>query len=449
MQLESLNPANGQVVGTVPVTPVDDLPAVVARARAAFPAWRDLGAAARAERLAGAGPAILARRDELTDLLTREMGKPTALAASEVDGCGAGLATELQEIVAALAPEILEDDRTRTTLYRDPHGVMVAITPWNFPMSMPHWLVVPALVAGNTVILKPSEETPLIADAWVRILQAFLPEGVLQIVHGNEQQGKGLVNADVDLIGFTGSRDAGAHILAAAGPSLKRVVLELGGKDPMVVLPDADPAAAARFAAANSFRNTGQVCVSTERIYVADAIHDAFVTHLVAAADALVVGDGRDEATDLGPMVNGRQKAHVLEQVEAAVRAGATLLVGDLDRAGNYVAPIVLTDVDHSMAVMRDETFGPVAAVQRYQTVDEAVTLANDTPFGLGAVVFGGSGAADVARRLQAGMVGINRGVGGATGSPWVGVKQSGYGFHSGPHGHRQFAQVRIVSERL
>ncbi|MEZ4319014.1 MAG: aldehyde dehydrogenase family protein [Myxococcota bacterium] len=444
--LESFNPVNGERVGEVAITPVDAIPGIVERARVAQRSWRALPIEERARRVAAAGPEIVERSRELGELLTREMGKPIKAAVGEVLSCGKGLSDEVKEIIDALAPEELVDRFTHTTLFHDPYGVCAAITPWNFPMSMPHWMVVPALVAGNTVVLKPSEETPLIADAWARILQKHLPADVLQIIHGDEAQGKALVAANVDLVAFTGSRNAGAHILSAAGSQLKRVLLELGGKDPMVVLADADVAAAARFAARNSFRNTGQVCVSTERIYVDASIRDAFVETLVDEARGMVVGDGLDEATDLGPMINVRQKRHVVEQVRKARESGATLAFGDPDLDGNFLGPIVLTGVDHGMDVMAEETFGPVASVQTFTGIDEAVELANDTPYGLGAVVFGGDAAAAVARRLDAGMIGINRGVGGASGSPWVGAKQSGYGFHSGPHGHRQFTQVRIVS---
>jgi len=447
--LKSFNPVNGEPVGEVPITAVDAIPALVQRSRVAQREWRNLPIDERARCIAAAGPEIVERAAELGALLTAEMGKPLPAATGEVRSCGRGLDQEVAEIVAALAPEVLEDGRTSTTLYRDPYGVCAAITPWNFPISMPHWLVVPALIAGNTVLLKPSEETPLIADQWARILMKHLPPDVLQIVHGDGDQGRALVASEVDLIGFTGSRAAGAHILSAAGRDLKRVLLELGGKDPLIVLEDADVAVAAKFAAGNSFRNTGQVCVSTERIYVHDSIHDAFVSALVEEAGKLVVGDGMVDSTDLGPMIHARQKSHVVAQVQAACVAGAQIRFGETALDGNFLGPIVLVDVDSSMDIMVEETFGPVAAVQRFHSTAEAIELANDTVYGLGAVVLGGPTADDVARRLDAGMVGINRGVGGASGSPWVGAKQSGYGFHSGVHGHRQFAQVRIISRRI
>ena len=446
--LTSFNPATGESVGEVGITPVAEIPRIVARAREALRSWRRLSHQERVVKIAAAGPRFLERGEELGMLLTNEMGKPLPEAIGEVRSCGHGLLEEAREIAAALEPELREDARTRTTLYHDPFGVCAAIAPWNFPMAMPHSLVLPALVAGNTVVLKPSEETPLVAQAYVDILNEYLPEGVLQIVHGADTQGRALVEAEVDLIAFTGSRETGKNILAAAAGGLKRVVLELGGKDPMIVLKDADIGAAARFATINSFRNAGQVCVSTERIYVDRTVAGEFQKAMVTIAESMTVGKGTDEGVRVGPMVSIRQKEHVLRQVEDAVRQGAQVVYGGGAREGNFVEPTILWNVSHEMDVMREETFGPVACVQTFDTEDEAVALANDTPFGLGAAVFGGDEehAWSVARQLDAGMIGVNKGCGGASGSPWVGAKQSGYGYHSSNEGHRQFAQVRVVS---
>jgi acyl-CoA reductase-like NAD-dependent aldehyde dehydrogenase len=443
--LQSRNPATGEVIGEVPVTPVSEIAAIVARARRAQPAWAALGAAGRAERLAPLAGLVRAKTDELAALLTREMGKPLREAKGEVQSIADGLEHELAEIAAALAPEELDDGRTRSTIFHDPFGVCAAITPWNFPIAMPHWMVFPALAAGNAVVLKPSEETPLVAQAYADLVTSCLPDDVLIVVHGDEQQGKALVLSDVDLIAFTGSRAAGKHIMAAAAGGLKRVILELGGKDPLVVLPDADVDKAAVFAARNSFRNAGQVCVSTERIYVDRSIADRFLARLVAETSSWKTGDGRDEATRVGPMINARQRDHVARQIDAAIAQGATLAAGGA-RRGPFLEPVVLTGVTHEMDIAREETFGPVACVTITDTIDEAVRLANDTPYGLGAVVFGGATAADVARRLTAGMVGINQGVYGARGTPWVGARESGYSFHSSRDGHRNFTQTRVVS---
>lgn len=448
--LDSRDPATGEVVGRVPVTPVEAIPGLVARARAAQTAWAALGLEGRVACLRSVGARLLARKDEIGRLITREMGKPLREGVGEAEDCGGAWAEELDEIAAALAPEVFEDARTRSTQYYDPLGVCAAITPWNFPLEMPHWMVLPALVAGNTVVFKPSEETPLTGQLYAELLNEALPPDVLLVIHGDEAQGKALVASDVDLIAFTGSRAAGQQILAAASRDLKRVILELGGKDPMVVLDDADLSAAARFAARNSFRNCGQVCVSTERIYVDRKVAGRFLEALSAETRAMKVGNGLEPDTAIGPMVAAWQRDHVLRQLAQAKAAGARVAYGDAGHHDNFVMPTILTDVRHDMDIAREETFGPVAAVIPVEGDDEAVRLANDTPYGLGAVVFGAdeTRAAAVARRLTAGMIGINRGVGGAGGTPWVGARQSGYGYHKGAAGHRQFTQVRVISTR-
>lgn len=445
-ELESINPANGEVVGRVVITPAEEVASIVEGARRAQPAWGALSLAERRERLLAAGALLEARADELALLITREMGKPLADARAEV-GAVADLRGELESMEAALAPEVIEHRGVRSTIHRDPFGVVAAITPWNFPLLMPHWMVLPALMAGNAVVLKPSEETPLTGQAYADALREVLPEGVLSVVHGADAQGRALVAADVDLIAFTGSREAGKHILKSASEGLKRVVLELGGKDPLIVLDGADVAAAAAFAAKNSFRNAGQVCVSTERIYVDRAIATSFLDALVRETAKLKVGDGTEPGTRIGPMVNARQRDHVRAQVRDAVEKGARVLAGATPMDGNFLAPTVLAGVDHGMSIMREETFGPVACVQEVEGEEEAVRLANDSPYGLGAAVFGPEERAQrVARRLTAGMIGVNRSSGGAPGTPWVGARQSGYGYHSSRDGHRQFAQVRVVT---
>ena len=446
--LSSIDPATGEVVGSVPVTAVESIARLVFQAREAQRGWGALTHAQRAVILRPAAARLKAEARRLGELASREMGKPLPGAVGEANYCADGFAAELDGIVAALADVVREDARVTSILRHAPLGVCAAITPWNFPILMPHQSVLPALVAGNAVLLKPSEETTLVALEYARILNEFLPAGVLTPVFGDGVQGRALVLADVNLIVFTGSRETGKRILGDAGPGLKRVILELGGKDPLVVLDDADLDAAAAFAVRNSFRNAGQVCVSTERIYVDARIQQEFLRKMVERTGALRQGDPRGEGVNLGPMVNARQKAKVVAQIDQAIAAGATVLAGGEPREGNFVAPTILADVDHAMEIMREETFGPVACVQAFSTVDEAVRLANDTPFGLGAAVFGRdvARAGEVAERIHAGMVGINQGCGGADGCPWVGVKESGYGFHSGPEGHRQFAQVRVIS---
>jgi len=449
--LASLNPLNGELVGTVELTLPEDISGVVARARAAQPSWAALGVKRRAELLGRAAVRFRERAEEMARLITREMGKPLRESLGEARGIGAGLEQELDEIAEALAPEKIERGRIHSTVHRDPLGVCAAITPWNFPMAMPNWMVLPALAAGNTVVFKPSEETPLCGQAYADILGRDLPADVLITIYGADVQGEALVRSGVDLIAFTGSREVGKRILQSAAPDLKRVILELGGKDPLLVLDDADVDEAARFAAWNGFRNAGQVCISTERIFVAESVAEGFLRRLVDEAQNTVVGDGLKKDTTLGPMVNVRQREHVIGQIQDAVQHGARLLAGGIPAQGPFIMPTVLADVPEGLAINTEETFGPVVCVTPVSSEDEAVEKANATPFGLGAVVFGGdeTRAEGVARRLNAGMVGINRACGGAPGTPWVGARESGYGFHKGRDGHRQFTQTRVVSRSV
>ncbi len=430
----------------------DAIDAAVKRARAAQPGWAALGVAGRRSAWMEIGEKIIARKAELAELLTAEMGKPVREAEAEILSCGRNMATDLNEVERALTPDQIEDSRISSTLYYDPIGVCAVISPWNFPFSMPHWMVFPSLATGNTAVLKPSEHTPLIAQAYAEIIQRVVPEGVLEIVHGADAPGRALVAADVDLIAFTGSREVGKKIMAAAAPSLKRIVLELGGKDPLLVLAGADLAAAAKFAAGNSFRNAGQVCVSTERILVEQSVAAEFVERLCQESAKMKVGNGFDSATRVGPMISASQRAHVLKQVGAALEQGAVVAFRGVlseDHRGHFVEPMVLTQVTGDMDIAQAETFGPIACVTTVADAKEAVAIANDTRFGLGAVVFGEDElATTVARQLRAGMIGINKSCGGASGTPWVGACESGFGFHSSVAGHRNFTQPRVISRQ-
>ncbi len=446
--LHSTNPLDGSLVGTVPITPVTSIPGLVEKARSAQAEWGAFTLEERTRLLGKAASRFRQEEDDLGRLITREMGKPINESIPEAKAIGTGLEDELGEIVEALQPETFQQGSIRSVVHHDPFGVCAAITPWNFPMAMPNWMILPALAAGNTVLFKPSEETPLCGQAFADILGETLPEGVLTVVHGADDQGKALVKSGVDLVAFTGSREVGKHILRAASEDLTRVILELGGKDPMIVLDDADLEEAAKFAAWNGFRNAGQVCVSTERIYVHSEVFHPFKELLVQEAEKMAVGDGLKAGTAIGPMVNHGQRQHVLDQIEEAVDGGADVLTRDQDHSAPFVKPTVLANVGDDLCISRDETFGPVVCLTEVTSDEEAILKANATPFGLGAVVFGRdpNRTERVARRLTAGMIGINRGCGGTKGTPWVGAGESGYGFHKGRDGHRQFTQTRVVS---
>jgi acyl-CoA reductase-like NAD-dependent aldehyde dehydrogenase len=449
-RLVSVNPATGETVGEVEVTPIGEIPSAVERARAAQASWAALDVQERAQCVLRAEEGLQRRVDALARWTSEEMGKPYRNAKGEASFAANHLRSLVEEVVQALKEDSMERGGIRSTVVRDPMGVAVCISPWNFPVLMPHQQLIPALVAGNAVLFKPSEETPLTGACYAEALQEVLPEGLLQVVHGDERQGKALVASSVDLIVFTGSREAGKDILGVASRDLKRVILELGGKDPLLVLESADLEKAARFAVKNSFRNTGQVCVSTERIYVHEKVHDEFLARLCDGASQLTVGDPQCEETDLGPMVHEHQKSQVLAQVEEALREGARVAWQGPPAEGSFLSPIVMDRVRHDMGIAQHETFGPVACVVSVTSDEQALHFANDTRFGLGAVVFGGATEArEMGRRLQAGMVGVNQGLASAGSTPWVGARESGYGFHSGPEGHRQFTQVRVIHESL
>ncbi|MSR40498.1 MAG: aldehyde dehydrogenase [Phycisphaerales bacterium] len=448
--LISINPFSHATVGSLPMTSLDAIPALVARARVAGELWKSVPMSERVSCLKAAAARLKEEASRLGAIASQEMGKPLLEAVGEANYCADSFASEADNIAAALTSFAREDERTASTIHFEPFGVVAAITPWNFPMLILQQSVLPALIAGNAVVAKASEITPMVADAYYAILNEFLPTDVLITVVGDGEQGKALVASSVDLIVFTGSRNTGAHIGAVAGKRLARVILELGGKDPLVVLDDADIALAADFASRNSFRNAGQVCVSTERIYVDRKIASAFESAVVERAALLKLGDPADATTKIGPMSSARQKALVDQHIQKALKDGARLLFGARKQEGNFVEPTVLAGVDHTMEIMREETFGPVACIMEFDGIDQAVMLANDTPFGLGAAVFGADEvrATHVAARLTAGMVGVNQGCSGAEGCPWIGAKQSGVGFHSGVEGHRQFAQMRVLSRK-
>lgn len=450
--LADIDPATGEVLAHVPSTSPDDVRRAVENARSAVGAWADLGLQGRCDVLERVAARFEdeALTERLAQLITSEMGKPIASARMEAGRMAPSMRNLMDAAGAALAPTETRADGTVTRITREPVGVVAAITPWNFPLSMAREVIVPALVAGNTVVFKPSEIVPLCGEAMFDVFAAELPDGVMQLVQGSDEAGKALVAADIDMVGFVGSVEAGRHIMSACGASLKRLVLELGGKDPMIVCADADLDAAADYAVRESMRNTGQVCCSVERIYVERDVADRFTDLVVEKAAQLAVGPGTREDVFMGPMASEGQRSNVLAQLRDATGKGARVLCGGdvLPGVGFYMQPTVVTDVDESMAIMTEETFGPVATIRAVADADEAVRLANDSPFGLGASVWCGDNerGVDLASRIESGQVGVNRGLGGAGDPPWCGVKQSGFGFLGSPDGHRQFSRPHTIS---
>lgn len=442
MQLQSFDPSNGDLVGEVTLTAIEDVKPIVQQSHSAQKQWRQLNIDDRIAALAKVGNEIQRQSEELAILLSREMGKDLRRAQSEVLGCAHGIPFYAQQAKQAIADKKVSG----STLSYSPLGVAAVISPWNYPLAMANNLLIPALVAGNTVIFKPSEETPLIAQAYADILQRFLPENVVQIVHGSQDLGQAIVSANINLIAFTGSMAAGKDIMQRASGSLKRLIMELGGNDPMIVMADADIRAAAGFAVGSSFENAGQMCTSTERIYVDETVADEFESMVSEIAAQYRVGPWDQSMVDIGPIINAKQRSKIIQHIDDAIGKGAQVLLGGQTHPERYISPTVLSNVDSNMLMEQEETFGPVVSISRYSDINNAIEKANDSIYGLGAVVFGKQGVRQVAKQLEAGMVGINGSVGGGGDAPWVGAKQSGYGFHGSADGHRQFTQVKVIS---
>ncbi|MBB6255377.1 NAD-dependent succinate-semialdehyde dehydrogenase [Nitrospirillum iridis] len=447
------NPATGRVLGQVRRSGRDEARAAVDAAHAALPAWRRRTAKERASILRRWFDLMTAHADDLARLLTAEQGKPLAEAKGEIAYAASFLewfGEEAKRVYGETIPGHRADARILVT--RQPVGVVAAITPWNFPAAMITRKVGAALAAGCTVVLKPSELTPLSALALtVLAAEAGVPAGVLNVLCGDAPAigDAWLEDGRVRKLTFTGSTAVGKRLTAAAAGTMKRVSMELGGNAPFIVFDDADLDAAVDGALLAKFRNTGQTCVCANRLLVQAGIHDAFAERLAARAAALVVGDGLAGPSDQGPLINDEALTKVEGHVEDALAQGAILLTGGtrLDGIGHFYAPTVLTGLSAGMRIATEETFGPVAALQRFGTEDEAVALANDTTAGLAAYAY----TRDLGRfwrvseALDYGMVGINTAGISTEVAPFGGIKDSGLGREGSRHGIEDYLDIKYV----
>lgn len=437
--IKSINPATGEVEGEVDATPLDRIQKIVGQAHSAQKRWGKMDVEERVALIEKATKNAAPHAQELAALLSREMGKDLRRSSGEVYGVINNTPYIASEAKQAIHPV----KKGTSTIHYTPLGVVGVISPWNYPLAMFNNLMIPALVAGNTVVLKPSEETPLIAERYVSLLNEILPEHVLQIIHGRKKEGQALVESDLQMIAFTGSQAAGRDIMKRAASDIKRLVMELGGNDPMIVLADADVNHAAQQAVAASLENSGQMCTSVERIYVHESIKEAFDHQVTQIAAQYQVGTWEDPETQVFPIINERQRSNIIAHIQDAVDKGAKLLLGGVEHPDHFVKPTVFTDVPKDARMQAEETFGPVVSITAFKTVEEAIEKANDSIYGLGASVYGKAGVEEVAQQLEAGMVGVNRPAGA---SPWVGAKQSGLGYHGSVDGHRQFTQIKVVN---
>ncbi|MEV4019382.1 aldehyde dehydrogenase family protein [Nonomuraea angiospora] len=408
-----VNPATEEVVARCPSGSPEDVRLAVDAAVRAQPAWAALTVAERVERLSRWADTIAAHADELAELECREMGKPVALGRAFIGGAAMGFKAAVAEALEYAFEETV--DGTGTTIVRTPLGVAAVIVPWNFPVPMTLGALGPLLAAGNTVVLKPSERSPMSA---VRLLELMdLPPGVVNLVLGDSRAGAPLVADErVGLVHFTGSVESGRKVGERTGALLRRSILELGGKDPVVVDAGVDPVATAAAVAFGAFANSGQICTSMERVYVHHDVAEPFIEALVEAAGTYALGDGHDARTVLGPLVDRRQRDIVVRHVADAVSRGATVRAGGVvpEGKGFFYPATVLTGVDESMLVMTEETFGPIAPVAVVSSFEEGLERASASRFGLAATVYTADPAhMAAARRIPAGVVWVNQWQGG------------------------------------
>ncbi|UCD68721.1 MAG: NADP-dependent succinate-semialdehyde dehydrogenase [Betaproteobacteria bacterium] len=448
-----VNPADGAVVGTIPKMGQAEASRAIDAARAALAVWRAKLPKERANILRKWFELVMANQDDLALIMTTEQGKPLTEAKGEIAYAASFIewfAEEAKRIYGDVIPQHQADKRL--VVIKQPVGVCGLITPWNFPAAMITRKAAPALAAGCTVVIKPATQTPYSAFALAELAErAGVPKGVINILTGSASEiGSELTsNPTVRKISFTGSTEIGSLLMRQSAADIKKISLELGGNAPFLVFDDADLDAAVEGAMASKYRNAGQTCVCANRILVQDGVYDAFANKLADKVAALTVGRGIDDGVIIGPLIDENAVAKVQEHVDDAVAKGAKVAVGGRPHklGGLFFEPTVLTDVDTSMKVTREETFGPVAPLFRFKTEDEAIGMANDTEFGLAAYFY----ARDLGRvwrvgeGIESGMVGVNTGIISNEVAPFGGVKQSGIGREGSKYGIEEYLEVKYL----
>jgi succinate-semialdehyde dehydrogenase/glutarate-semialdehyde dehydrogenase len=454
---EVRNPATGETVGSVPVCGREDVAAAIDAAHAAFRPWADLTAQERSEPLRRAFEILVERKDEIARIMTLEQGKPLAEAKGEVLFAAEFLRWYSEEAKRVYGETIpASAPHKRILVIRQPVGVVGAITPWNFPVSMLTRKIAPALAAGCTVVLKPADYTPLSAVALFRVLEeAGFPPGVVNLVTGKGSVvgAEFLENPKLGKITFTGSTEVGKRLIEGSAKYVKRVSMELGGHAPFIVFEDADLEQAVDACIASKFRNAGQTCICANRIYVQDTIMDRFAAMLAGKVKALKVGNGMEPGVDIGPLIDWEALEKVEHQVQDALSKGAKLEAGGRRYVreglnGAFYEPTVLSHVDESMDICSVETFGPVAPLIAFRTEEEAIAKANASEYGLASYVFTRDlgRAFRVSERLEYGIVGVNDPLPSVAQAPFGGWKESGLGREGGRHGLEAFLEIKYIS---
>ncbi|MEZ5708227.1 MAG: aldehyde dehydrogenase family protein [Blastomonas sp.] len=448
--LDVVNPANEEVIGQVPACGAGELDSAVAAARAAFKSWRNVPIDERREVIRGIAAAIKANHDELHRLLTSEQGKPHAQAAGEIAGASAIINAQS---TLDLEDEINEDSDTRLSRTRRvPIGVVGGIVPWNFPVLMAVQKIAPALLAGCTIVLKPSPFTPLTTLRIAELIAGVVPPGVVNIITGTDDLGPLITgHADIDKITFTGSTATGKKIMEGASKDLKRITLELGGNDASIVLPDADVAKVAEQLFWSSFTNAGQICVAAKRIYIHEDIYDELSQAIAEYARTVKVGDGSQQGTAVGPIQNKKQYERVLELVQDAKDKGYKFLVGgdhDPKIPGYFVPITILDNPPEDARIVAEEQFGPVMPLMKFSTTEEVIQRANASDYGLAGAVWTSDpdkGVA-IAEQLETGTVWVNEYLHLSPMAPFGGHKQSGFGREYGKEGLLEFTYSQVIT---
>jgi acyl-CoA reductase-like NAD-dependent aldehyde dehydrogenase len=450
--LSVLDPATGQTVGAISAAGADDARDAVQSAKNAFSKWAGLDHDARAAAVSRCADLIEVHAAELAQLLTREQGKPLNGLGSRFELGGAAAWTRHTATLRLPVEAVQDDAEAHIAIHRKPLGVVLSITPWNWPLMIGIWHVMPALLAGNTVVIKPSPLTPLSTARLVEILQQALPPGVLNLVAGADDLGPVLTShEDIAKICFTGSTKTGRAVMQSAAPTLKRLTLELGGNDAGIVLPDCDPASIAENLFWGAFINNGQTCAALKRLYVHESIHDAVCGALAGYAAGVKTGNGLDEDSLLGPVQNRMQFDKVAGFVDEAKAAGARVLSGGSPSGGDgfFYPATIIADAQKGMGLVDEEQFGPALPIIRYSKIDDALEQANSVEVGLGGSIWSAdiARARDLAMQLECGTAWVNKHGSIRPDTPFGGVKASGFGVEFGQHGLEECVSLHVLHD--
>jgi len=446
--IDVVNPATGEAFAKAPDCSREQLDAAVASARAAYKPWRARPIAERQAMIKAAGDALLANADDLARLFTHEQGRPVDAAKQEIQGAAAWL-----HAVAQMTPPVHTSEDSPAQLIQTryvPLGVICAIAPWNFPVTLSMWKVAPALVAGNTMVLKPSPFTPLCTLKIGELFSKIFPPGVLNIVSGGDDLGPWMTgHPGFDKISFTGSTATGKRVMESAAKDLKRITLELGGNDAAIVLPDVDLDEVAQKIFFGAFFNSAQICVATKRLYVHTDIYDGLRDRLAAIAKAVKVGDGAEQGTVLGPIQNKRQYDRVMDLLDDARANNLTLIHGgDIPENGGYFVPVTIVDnPPEGSRVVQEEAFGPILPMLKFDDIEDVIDRANASEYGLAGAVWSKDidAAIDIAHRMETGTVWINQNLNLRPDTPFAGHKQSGFGIENGMEGMLEYMVPQSV----